>query len=85
LRFSGCTGWNIEVINFASSLEDDVSMHVVGGEDCFCKGFPTRTSDAMERMRLKKFDTVDVRPTLKQQEQQQKKPFLNSTITLGLD
>jgi len=58
---SGCTGWNIEVISYTSSLEDYVDMHVIGGDNCFCPGFPTSTSDAVERMRLKSFDKIHAR------------------------
>jgi len=50
--YCGCTGWNIEVISYASTLETQLPIKLVAGNsDCFCNGFPEQTVHALERMR----------------------------------
>lgn len=48
--YCGCTGWNIEVANFAASLESFLRLRLVAGPDCFCPGFPASYSQALSRM-----------------------------------
>jgi hypothetical protein len=57
--YCGCTGWNIEVANFAVSLEPFLDLNLIAGQGCFCPGFPSSFSSALSRMSVGNGDIIE--------------------------
>ena len=50
--YCGCTGVNIEVVNFLYPLSNYLErLGVIAGPDCFCKGFPEQIQEKLQQIR----------------------------------
>eukprot|EP00002_Diphylleia_rotans_P003143 TRINITY_DN12116_c0_g1_i2.p1 TRINITY_DN12116_c0_g1~~TRINITY_DN12116_c0_g1_i2.p1 ORF type:complete len:941 (-),score=193.42 TRINITY_DN12116_c0_g1_i2:227-3049(-) len=47
--FCGCTGFNVEAINYLVPLERQTTVRSVAFSSCFCEGFPQNFANILER------------------------------------